>query len=284
VNNHKVSDVRIDDLTDVELHDMLQYWLSTERGKIIVTTNAEFLLLARENKTFQDQLNASDLSLPDSVSLRYAVAALTDSSLMHRHPGVDVLHFLACLCAEQGKRLLLLGGAHGVAQATATKFVQSLSERDKNSSIRKVVPNMNIVSIDPGHVEYDGTNITISPSVQDQIRDVAPDVVAVALGQGKQEAFMFQARDLFPNVKIWIGVGGAFDMLSGMKRRSPSWMRALGLEFVWRLMVEPNRWRRILNASVVFPFAVALSTLKSHRFLKALARVFPEVYRQLRGL
>ncbi|MBI5793682.1 WecB/TagA/CpsF family glycosyltransferase [Candidatus Uhrbacteria bacterium] len=268
---HYVFDVRIDDISGAELQQQLQSWICDERWKMIVTTNAEFLLLTRKNKTFHDRLNQSDLSLPDSVSLRYAVAALTDSYLGHRHPGVDVLQDLARLCLQNSKRLLLLGGDSGVAQATAMRLRQHLLELD-------------VVAIDPGVISYNGTDVAITQNILDQIKNTAPDVVAVALGQGKQEAFMFQAKEVLPNVRIWIGVGGALDMLSGSKRRSPSWMQKIGLEFVWRLIREPRRVRRIVNASIIFPFAVALSTLRSRRFLKAVSRVFPEVHRQLKGL
>ncbi len=267
MQQHILFDVRIDDLTDSELEEKLLAWLEFEKGKVIVTTNAEFLLLARRNKTFQDQLNAADLSLPDSVSLRYAVAALTDSTLHHRHPGVDVLQDLARLCSQKNRRLLLLGGAPGSAQSTAMGLLQSL-------------PDLQVVAVDPGHVEFDGTTVNISQHTIEQIKDANPAVVAVALGQGKQEAFMFQMRVLLPHVRIWIGVGGALDMLSGQKKRAPKAIQRIGLEWVWRLMKEPRRWRRIVNASVVFPFVVVLSTLKARRFWKAVSRVFPEVYRQ----
>lgn len=268
---HKVFDVRIEDLSDVELEEEFLFWLESEKGKVIVTTNAEFLLLARRNSLFQDQLNAADLSLPDSVSLRYAIAALTDSTLKHRHPGVDVLQDLARLCSQKTKRLLLLGGAPASAQATAMRFVQSL-------------PDLQVVAIDPGHMPFDGTRISISQTVIEQIRQANPDVVAVALGQGKQEAFIFEIKNLFPQVRIWIGVGGALDMLGGLKKRAPRFIQKIGLEWVWRLMKEPRRWRRIMNASLVFPFVVVLSTLKAQRFWKAVSRVFSEVYRQLRRL
>lgn len=267
---HEVFGVRIDDVSDAELEEKLLFWLESGQGKVIATTNAEFLLLARRNKIFHEQLNAADLSLPDSVSLRYAIAALTDSYLKDRHPGIDVLLDLALLCSQNNKRLLLLGGGPGTAQATKMKFLQSL-------------PDLQVVAIDPGHVPFDGM-ISIASSLIEQIRQAKPDVVAVALGQGKQEAFMFQMKDVLAQVSIWIGVGGAFDMLSGQKKRAPRFIQKIGLEWVWRLVGEPRRWRRIMNASLIFPFTVVLSTLKARRFWKAVTRVFPEVYRQFRGL
>lgn len=250
---------------------MLQFWLEAHTGKVIVTPNAELILMAKKNKAFLDHLNASDLSLPDSVSLRYAVAALTDESLGHRHPGVAALERLALLCAGGGKRLLLLGGEPGVAARAAAALMGK-------------IPALNAVAIDPGEISYDGTRVVIEPSVIREIQRAAPDAVAVALGAPKQEAFLYQAHEQAPEVRIWIAVGGALDMLSGQKRRAPVWMQTVGLEWAWRLLVEPKRARRILDAAVVFPFTVALSTLCTHRFLRAVRRVFREVSRQLRGL
>jgi N-acetylglucosaminyldiphosphoundecaprenol N-acetyl-beta-D-mannosaminyltransferase len=270
VKFHEVFGVRIDDVSDAELEETLLFWLESGQGKVIVTTNAEFLLLARQSKIFHEQLHAADLSLPDSVSLRYAIAALTDSTLKNRHPGVDVLQDLARLSSQKNKRILLIGGSSGTAQATKMKFLQSH-------------PDLQAAAIDPGHLSFDET-ISIASSLIEQIRQADPHVVAVALGQGKQEAFIFQLKDLLPRVRIWIGVGGAFDMLSGQKKRAPRFIQKMGLEWAWRLLKEPRRWRRIVNASLVFPFVVVLSTLKARRFWKALCRVFPEIYRQFRGV
>ena len=125
MKSHSIFGVSIDDISADELTSQLSGWLEEGRGRVIVTPNAEMLLFARHDALFQKQLNSADLRLPDAVSLRYAVAALTDDYLQHRHTGVDTLTRIATLCARQEKRLLLLGGDPGSAQQAAERMKRS---------------------------------------------------------------------------------------------------------------------------------------------------------------
>jgi len=127
---------------------------------------------------------------------------------------------------------------------------------------------------------FDGVDVGIEEDLIDYISALDPDVVAVGLGQGKQEAFMAAASRLLPRVRIWIGVGGTFESLSHQKPRAPVWMRRAGLEWLWRVCIEPSRWRRIVDAVVVFPIIVVLVTLRKRRFFKACRGVFSELFTQ----
>ena len=80
-----------------------------------------------------------------------------------------------------------------------------------------------------------------------------------------------------------IGVGGALDMISGRLKRAPKWMRRTGLEWLWRVLIEPSRIGRILKASVAFPALVTIETIKRGRFIKAVKNTAPEIIRQLSG-
>ncbi len=268
MRSHTILNVKIDDLSDDELRQTLSMWLESSKGKVIVTPNAEMLLLSRRNHAFLSRLNAADLSLPDAVSLRYAVAALTDAQLEHRHTGVDTLEIIAALCQKQGKRLLLLGGAPKAADASAKMLLDRYNGLD-------------VHGIDPGEVLFESGQVRIPRAIEVVIQRLEPDVIAVALGQRKQEAFIDQYMSSFPTVSFMIGVGGAFEMISGQKKRGPKWMRAIGLEFIWRVLIEPRRAGRIIRASIVFPIVVAAESVKKKRFIKALGGVFPEVFRQL---
>ena len=263
-----IMNIRVDDLSDTELTDTLSEWLKGDKQRIIVTPNPEFLLQAKTDHQFRTCLNKADLSLVDGVALRYAVAALTDQFLQNRHTGVDALKLLAKLCANQNQVLCLLGGAPGAGEKTAEVFIESF-------------PNLKVVSIDPGHIEK---NEDLDPDLIMQINNHHPAVLAVALGQGKQEWFMKEFINQFPDLKIAIGIGGALDSTSGTLPPPPAWLKKAGLEFLWRLKIQPKRIRRIFNASIIFPITIALISIKQKRFIKACSRVFPEVFRQLRGL
>ena len=268
---HVLFGVRIDDLTVAEFCDRVRQWLGMEERRVIFTPNAEVLLLARSNEIFRELLNQSDLSIPDSVSLCFAIAALTDGKLRSRIPGVDALQMIAQVCEQQHKRLVLLGGEHGVATQAA-------------EALRRRHSILNVVGYDPGKIPFDGKRVLIEETVVEKLRTLAPDVVAVALGQGRQEFAIALLKGYLSGVKIWIAVGGALDMIAGSRPRAPQWLQRFGFEWLWRVAIEPRRWRRTMNAAVVFPLLVISSTLKSHRLLRALRRVARELVLQWKGL
>ncbi len=256
---------RIDDMDDATLDGTLNSWLQGNEAKVIATPNPEILLKAQKDTAFRGRLNQSDLNLADGVGLRFAVAALTDEALPHRHTGVDILERLASLCASNGKRLALFGGERGSSEGARHALI-------------KTFPSLDAVAIDPGPLSENASLWTFQTLIA-----ARPAVLAVALGAGKQEAFVAAARAALPTLRIGIGVGGAFEMLAKQKPRAPAWLRRMGFEWLWRVLIEPKRARRIANAVIVFPLFVAWSTLKSRRFFKACQRVFPEIFRQLRG-
>lgn len=263
---HFIFSVPIDDVSNSELDVQLKDWVNGNVQKFITTPNPEFLLLSEQDAEFKLILQKSDLSLPDGVGLRFAVAALSDQNLAHRQTGVELVERLIKVAHETSKRVLLLGGEDQSAEKTKQRFEQKF-------------PGVQISLFNPGKI-----NLTDLQSAISSIRDFAPDVLLVALGQGKQERFIQAILPNVPSIRIAVGIGGAFEMISNMKPRAPLFMRRAGLEWLWRVFIEPRRIKRILNASIVFPIMVIWSTLKQNRFLKACRRVVPEIYRQLKGL
>jgi N-acetylglucosaminyldiphosphoundecaprenol N-acetyl-beta-D-mannosaminyltransferase len=94
----------------------------------------------------------------------------------------------------------------------------------------------------------------------------SPDILFVALGAPKQERWIFENLNKLESVKLAMGVGGAFDFLSGKTKRAPLWMRKIGLEWFWRLIIEPRRVKRIIDAVIVFPVIFAYSFLVKDRY------------------
>ena len=126
--------------------------------------------------------------------------------------------------------------------------------------MKEKFPNINVLTFDPGRVAADGK---VDQTIIDQINQLAPDVLAVALGQRKQERFANSYLKQIPTVKIIIGIGGALDMISGNLPRAPKFLRRLGLEWFWRLVIEPSRWPRIVRAVIIFPIVVIIEKIKS---------------------
>ena len=271
MKSHKLLGVRIDDLDDLELERKLEGWLRELKTHVIVTPNPEFILLSLKDVTFKTLLNKSDLSLPDGVGLRFAIAALTEDRLQHRHTGVDLVYTLAQIAARMNRRVLLLGG-------------YNTSSLQTKNILQKLYPTLEIESMDPGYIRTMFDSVEIPETVIAQIQLYKPTVLIVALGQGKQEKFIDQIRSNIPELCVAVGVGGAFDTISGAIPRAPIFMRKIGMEWLWRVWVEPKRIGRILNAIFVFPAVIVWGTLKQHKFIRACKSVFPEIYHQLKGL
>lgn len=249
MKSHSLFGVRIDDLTTAEARALFLCWLQEDVQRVVVTPNPEFLLLARRDENFRQLLNSADLSLADGTGLRFAIPALTGQLLDNQLTGVDALVMLTELCHQYGLKLLTIGSS--------------------------------AAEVDAGKVASGVGDAQLSADVVNQVASLSPVVVAVGLGQGKQEAVIARHRNDWPTAKVLIGVGGAIDMLAGRQRRAPQWFRRLGLEWAWRLVTEPRRVKRIVRAVVVFPAVVVWTTLRQRRFIPACRVTIPEIFRQL---
>ncbi|KKR90098.1 MAG: Glycosyltransferase WecB/TagA/CpsF family protein [Candidatus Uhrbacteria bacterium GW2011_GWE2_41_1153] len=206
----------------------------------------------------------------DSVTMRFAISALTDDRLKNRHTGVDTFKNLIDLCEQQGKKILLLGASDEILEKAKTKLLQSHE-------------NLIIDILDPDYLLIRSGWIYVRDEIIDEIHKINPDVVAIALSHKKQLIFMNQFKDEFPDVKVMIGVGGAIDMIAGKRKRAPRLMQKMGLEWIWRALIEPSRIGRIILASIFFPIYVVSEAIKNHRFIKAVMNTVPEIAKQLIG-
>ena len=267
---HVLFDVPVDDFSPEELQKLLRFWLLAEQGKFIVTPNPEFILLALKQPGFKNLLQKADLSLADGIGLKYAIAALTENKLSHRQTGVDLVALLCQLSIQEHKTVVLLGGDPGMAE----KAKQELLKR---------FPELSAKAIDPGYLLGSADHVDLPASLIQELQSANPDILLVALGQGKQERCIQQILQIMPQIQISVGVGGSFETIAGSKPRAPVWLRQIGCEWFWRLLIEPKRFFRIIKAVIVFPSVVVLATLKQQIFLKALKRTLPELWNQLRN-
>lgn len=189
------------------------------------TPNPKLLTMARADPALCRDLNRADLSLADGVGVTWA-ARLTGQGPLPRCPGADYALALAKAAGVRGKRIFLLGGRPGVAQQAGETLLARC----------------------PGLV-LAGTLDGYSPSpagAAEQIRSAGADLVFVCLGCPLQERWMVRYGPL-TGARLLLGLGGTLDVLAGQVRRAPvSWQR-LGLEWLWRGLLEPRRmlewWR-----------------------------------------
>jgi N-acetylglucosaminyldiphosphoundecaprenol N-acetyl-beta-D-mannosaminyltransferase len=218
--------IRVDDVTYDESLARMEQFIADGRPHQVATVNPEFIMTARRDPGFAQILNRADLNLPDGQGLLWA-ASLLGVSLRERVTGVDTVLRLAQLAAEKGYRLFLLGAGEGIAAAAAEE-------------LQRRFPRLKIAGT------YAGSP---APEEDDQItariRRTKPHLLLVAYGAPHQERWISRNMDRAA-VPVSIGVGGAFDFISGAAKRAPAWVQRLGLEWLYRLAHQPWRWRRML--------------------------------------
>lgn len=225
----KVLGIGIADVSENVALERISSWLLEKRSasRLVVTVGPEFLLTAQEDEEFRKILKAADLALPDGFGLQlYA-------GVKNRVPGTDLMVAVCRMAVERGWTIGLLGGRTGVAKKTAEK-------------LREKFPGIRILAAVDGE---EADRILSGSDTINSSRQVF-DVLFVAFGHPKQEKLLWRLRGRF---RVGMGVGGAFDYIAGLVPRAPTYVRAIGLEWLWRLFLQPRRLRRIFNATIVFP-------------------------------
>ncbi len=194
----------------------------------IVTLNPEIVMSAQHDCEFASILRSADLSVADGTGVVWA--ARRRGYKLARVTGVDLLERTAELAAEHKYQLFLLGAAPGVAAAAA----RALGERH---------PGLLPVGTFSGSPDREAQTGILAHLTQSR-----PDILFVAFGSPAQERWIAGLRKELGSagVSVAVGVGGAFDTISGRIPRAPSWMRQVGLEWLYRLLRQPWRWRRML--------------------------------------
>jgi N-acetylglucosaminyldiphosphoundecaprenol N-acetyl-beta-D-mannosaminyltransferase len=192
----------------------------------ISTVNVEYLMIARRDPEFAQVLRQSALNVPDSVGVLWAARWL-GRPLRERVTGSDGIYAIADLCAREGLRLFLLGAGPGVAEHAA----QVLQERSPGLAVCGALSGSPLP-------EYER-------ELTECVRQAEADVLLVAYPSAPQEKWI--ARNLArTGACVGMGVGAAFDFCVGVQARAPRWLQRVGLEWFYRLLREPWRWRRML--------------------------------------
>ena len=231
-----VLDVRIDNLSRDEIFKKIESFLLDGKFHQVCTINAEIILKAQEDKGFKNILNKSDLNVADSVSIRYAFLRF-GKRLKCRFAGVDLMHEILSMANEKRLSVFLAASKNGLS-----------SYEEIRDSLIKFYPDVN----------FSGNNIDPNKFASYQISNAECDILFCAFGAPHQEMFINFLKDDI--IGVAMGVGGSFDFATGKIKRAPKIMRYFGLEWLWRLMLEPKyRLKRALKAVLVFPIRIIFS-------------------------
>ncbi len=228
--------VAIDDVLMDEAIAAVARFIAEGGPHQIVTVNPEFVMEARRNRAFRRVLAAADLATPDGFGIILA-ARWRGTPLRGRVTGIDLTERIAAEAARRGWSLFLLGAAPGVAERAA-------------AALQRANPGLRIAGCYAG-----SPRPADEPSIRERIIAARPDVLLVAYGHPAQDLWIARNQPLL-RVPVAIGVGGTFDELAGVVPRAPALMQRLGLKWLYRLIVQPWRWRRIMTAAPLFLWTV----------------------------
>ncbi|PIR47939.1 hypothetical protein COV06_00875 [Candidatus Uhrbacteria bacterium CG10_big_fil_rev_8_21_14_0_10_50_16] len=247
-------DIPIDRLTQRTLELRLSQALDELGQVLIATPNPEMLLAAHQDEDIARILRRMHMRIPDGFGLSL-LSRLTGQGTLRRFPGVDVLLDICRLAGQRNMHLLIIGG-WGEDSARASTILET------------AFPGLRVSSLSDMRIHWDLDEWNQPGDLLSRVQQLAPDVLAIALGgagYSRQERWIVDHAPQFPSVRVAIGVGGAVDMISGRIMRAPIWMRAIGLEWLWRVLRQPSRIHRIYDAVIRFPIAAILDRLTATR-------------------
>lgn len=236
MNKINILGINISTLNKKQALNKIEEFLSDGRQHQVVTPNPEIILGAQNDEEFFHILNSADLAMPDGIGLKFA-SWLVGKNL-RIISGSDLIIDILKIAEEKNLKVAILNWSRGLSSANEIKNVLS-----------KKYPKLNFLVLDI-EKEFSQTVIASSPSEL----NLEPDIIFSTLGAPRQEKIIYHTLKLMPSLKLGMGVGGGFDFLTGKIKRAPKFLRALGLEWLWRLTKQPTRWKRIVKATLVFPY------------------------------
>lgn len=208
-----------------ELVGHLDERLSRSEKTFLVTANPEIMMHAERDSKYLHILKNSDFVIPDGIGILIG-AKILGTPIRQRLAGYDLVLELLRLCAEQQYSVYFLGSKPSVIEEAAKR-------------VKASYPALAVAGSHHGYVDMD------DESIIREIQSTEPDVILVGLGFPKQERWI-ERYQAFLNKGLLIGVGGSFDGLAGKTKRAPHVWRKLNVEWLYRLIQHPSRWRRML--------------------------------------
>ncbi len=269
-NPVKILKVRFDYINLKQTLETVCQWSYGEEKYYITTPNPEILLEAQKNKKFLKILNRAELNIADGTGILWASKYLKiveknnnktikilkwifslstiiffpkyiKSVLPERVTGSDLMKEI---CKNCPTNIFLLGAREGIAE----KAKEKLEENNIKSKITGT---------------YAGTPLPKDEkTIIKKINNSKANILFVAYGAPAQEIWIYNNLKKLNTIKVAIGIGGAFDFIAGTRKRAPKWIQNIGLEWLFRLLQQPKRIKRIYNATIKFPFIILKTALK----------------------
>lgn len=240
-NTVNILDVNIDVLNMSQAIERISDFLKEDCVKTVFTPNSEIIMVAQKDNELKNILNNSDMLIADGIGVVWA-SRMVGKSIPERVTGFDTMTNLFKEGSDGSISFYLLGGKPGTVEKA-------------HKELLKQYPNINVAGMHHGYFNADEEKEIIK-----EINDLCPDILLVALGAPKQEKWIYNNKANLC-VKVCMGVGGCFDVIAGNVKRAPVVFQRLGLEWFYRLIKEPSRYKRMLKLPQ-FAITVMLNKFK----------------------
>lgn len=236
----KVLNYNVDTFSFHNTIDYIMDKISKYEGMQIVTVNPEMIELANNNEEFAEVLNEADLVVADGVGIK--IALKLKGINIEQVRGIELAKTMLKRCAMKGYKVALIGAKEEILQKAITNLKQE-------------IPNLDICYNQNGY--FCDNEETY---VYKNLKENKPSLILVAMGAPKQELLIKRCKEEYP-VGVFIGVGGSFDVWSGEVERAPEIYQKLGLEWLYRTISQPERFKRIYKTLPVFLFKAIIEAI-----------------------
>jgi len=224
----RILNTKIDKLTQQGAVARIEEMIGERGSHYVVTANAEIVYMAYKDEKMQRAIDGADMVTADGSGILWAAKKMGDE-MPERVTGIDLVYALCRASAEKGWKIYLMGSADGVAKKAADKLMLEYM-------------GCNIVGTHHGFLKDKG----VEEALIADIKEKAPDILLVGMGAPRQEYWIIDhMKEL--GVPVSMGIGGSMDVISGELKRAPKWMQKMSLEWLYRLVIQPSRMKRVLN-------------------------------------
>lgn len=199
----------------------------------VVTINPEMISNAVKDTDFAEIINNADLVIPDGIGVEIGLKILGYN--VKRIAGIEFSHRMIEECAKNNQSVALIGAKPEIVKKAKENLIKEFS-------------SLYITYIHYGYFNEDD-------SILAELKIRQPRLVLCALGSPKQEEFILKAKSILPEA-LFVGVGGSFDVWSGEVKRAPEIYQKLGLEWLYRTILDPKRFKRIFPTLPLFVLKV----------------------------
>ena len=222
----KILKTEIDCLTQKEVVEEIASLISAQEPHYIVTANAEIVYMAWQDSKMQQVVNNASLVTADGSGILWAANEL-GTPLKERVTGIDLVYAICEEAAKKDWKIYLLGAVEGVAAEAAKRLTEQY--------------HCNIIGTHHGFLR----DKEVNQAVLAELTAKKPQIVLVAMGPPRQEYWITEHMSELPPA-VYMGIGGSLDVISGNLKRAPLWVQKLSLEWLYRVIKQPSRFKRVL--------------------------------------